>query len=688
MTNIVNQTEQRQVMLGRLAAGLVRSNIYPTLQEAYRAARLILLEAESITSITKLNAVTAQIRRAVAEIDAGGWSEVTKELEQIALYDAAYYAGLVGTAASVKLSTPPDEKIIGYINKSMMSLTQGQKVDAGTWAQFTKAFASSHTDTLDSIVRNGYAQGQTVAQMAAQMRQVTDGLLKVQAETLARTGVQHYAVNAREAMFLDNDVDEVVYNSTLDNRATTLCAGRDGKRWKMNDPKRPALPAHYNCLSEDTLVSTCSDVSNVYKRWYEGVMVNIATKSGRSIKITPNHPVLTSRGWVAAGDIDLLDKVITVEDVSAFAGENYKNCANARFGELFSALNVFVNPSFISVRPTTTEDFHGDRSNSDVEVINTSSFGGDGIWKSFFEEFKDGLFPPTAPVGFSFHSFSSGNLGGLCSDNAFASGMSSSSELGNFFGCRPSHSSELLLGAISGGDTLGLDESDHGAFTASKIEVLMDSVKTDSGLISGDDCLDLLVSELNNPPVLALDAVFLEQPMNDTDGESCSVGDFLERHGASFFHIDDVVGISLGHYSGHVYNLENKDNWYLSNGIVTHNCRSVYIPAIAMQDVETRAAVGGKEGREAAELFEEKQDRTGKKVKYKGRKDSEIFKAGQVQYTTYDKWLEKQPRWFVESALDKERAELFLSGKVSISQFNDLSGRPLTLAQLRALDGG
>jgi SPP1 gp7 family putative phage head morphogenesis protein len=244
----------------------------------------------------------------------------------------------------------------------MMSLTQGQKVDAGTWAQFTKAFASSHTDTLDSIVRNGYAQGQTVAQMATQMRQVTDGLLKVQAETLARTGVQHYAVNAREAMFLDNDVDEVVYNATLDNRTTSLCAGRDGKRWKMTDPKRPALPAHYGC-------------------------------------------------------------------------------------------------------------------------------------------------------------------------------------------------------------------------------------------------------------------------------------------------------------------------------------RSQWIPAIAMQDIETRAAVGGQKGAEAAELFEEKQDRTDKKVKYKGRKDSEIFKAGQVQYTTYDKWLEKQPKWFVESALGKERAELFLSGKVSISQFNDLSGRPLTLAQLRALDG-
>lgn len=362
MNNIINDTERRTVYLGRLAAGLLKSKIFPTLDEAYRAARLILLDAENITSITKLNQVTAQIRKAVTEIDSSGWQEVTKELENIAIYDAGYYAGLVGSAASVKLSTPADEKIVSYINKSLMSLTQGQKVDAGTWAEFVRAYNARHADVYDSIVKAGYSQGLTVNQMAQQMRIATDGMLQNEAEALARTGVQHYAVNAREAMFIDNDVDELVYVATLDNRTTSLCAGRDGKRWAINDPKRPVLPAHYNC-------------------------------------------------------------------------------------------------------------------------------------------------------------------------------------------------------------------------------------------------------------------------------------------------------------------------------------RSTYIPAIAMQDVDTRAAVGGKKGAEAKEEFEQRQDKTDKKVRYRGRKDSDIFKAGQIKYTQYDEWLKKQPQWFVESALGKGKAELFLSGKLSLSQFVDLAGRPLTLAELRALDG-
>ena len=52
------------------------------------------------------------------------------------------------------------KKIVGYINKSLLSLTEGGKVDSGTWAQFTKAFTSSYVDRIDSVVRFGFQQGQ------------------------------------------------------------------------------------------------------------------------------------------------------------------------------------------------------------------------------------------------------------------------------------------------------------------------------------------------------------------------------------------------------------------------------------------------------------------------------------------------------------------------------------------------
>lgn len=208
MDNLLNETEQRTVYLGRLASGLLKSKLVPTLEAAYKAARLILLDAGDNISITNRNKVAAAIRRAITEIDNEGWTDVTKELESIAIYDAGYYAGLVGSAVSIKLNTPVNEKITSYINKSIMSLTSGQKVDAGTWAEFVKAGVNTHADLVDSIVKSGYANGQTVQQMVKQLRDLTDGLIKNQAEALIRTGVQHYSTNGREAMFIDNDVDE------------------------------------------------------------------------------------------------------------------------------------------------------------------------------------------------------------------------------------------------------------------------------------------------------------------------------------------------------------------------------------------------------------------------------------------------------------------------------------------------
>ena len=44
------------------------------------------------------------------------------------------------------------------------------------------------------------------------------------------------------------------------------------------------------------------------------------------------------------------------------------------------------------------------------------------------------------------------------------------------------------------------------------------------------------------------------------------------------------------------------------------------------------------------------------KVTYTGRKDSDIFKAGQIDAkTSMDSWLRSQPDWFIESALGKTR---------------------------------
>ena len=76
-----------------------------------------------------------------------------------------------------------------------------------------------------------------------------------QANTLARTMTNHTSQIARSQTAAANaDVlDGVRWLSTLDDRTTLTCAGRDGTIYPVNSDY-PQPPAHYNCRSTINLV--------------------------------------------------------------------------------------------------------------------------------------------------------------------------------------------------------------------------------------------------------------------------------------------------------------------------------------------------------------------------------------------------------------------------------------------------
>ena len=122
------------------------------------------------------------------------------------------------------------------------------------------------------------------------------------------------------------------------------------------------------------------------------------------------------------------------------------------------------------------------------------------------------------------------------------------------------------------------------------------------------------------------------------------------------------------------------------------NCRTTIVPLAEGQELTgTRAAVGGQKGEEAAEKFQAREDRlrTASQVRYRGRKDSDIFKAGQIKASTgIETWLRGQPEWFIRDTLGAKRAELFMKGELNLRNLTDASLKPLTLDQIRAREGG
>lgn len=66
------------------------------------------------------------------------------------------------------------------------------------------------------------------------------------------------------------------------------------------DEARDAGLFHPNAILGDHAVRVLGEVENGVKAWYEGPSVNMTTARGVQLAVSPNHPVLTTTGWLPA----------------------------------------------------------------------------------------------------------------------------------------------------------------------------------------------------------------------------------------------------------------------------------------------------------------------------------------------------------------------------------------------------
>lgn len=247
----VDEILRHEIELQRFATELLRSKVYPSLDEAYRAVRLILADAETITSPTKLNRITREIKQAIDEPYSKAWADVTKELSALSVAEASIYAGIVGGSTALKV--PGKATIQDFINESLMSLRSGNSAKVGLWGEFVKANVSGFTEQVNNLVKLGYTQNATMGQTTAAIRQYAQGIAKSQAEALARTGLVHYMTQARQAMVANNSdlIDREYPLVMFDNRRSQTCSSIYVKYskigWPANNSPIGYSPYHPNC---------------------------------------------------------------------------------------------------------------------------------------------------------------------------------------------------------------------------------------------------------------------------------------------------------------------------------------------------------------------------------------------------------------------------------------------------------
>lgn len=249
--SLVNEQLKHEVYIQRLATELLNTNIYPSLKDAEKAIRAVLGEYDSITTPKELSAVTKAILGIVDDTYGQAWNDATDKLNVFAVYEADYYSGLIGDANSIDLKVPAERTILSYMSQALMVLGEGERVKVGAWSYFVGKATDSLAESYNNIIKAGYTQGATVGQLKKAIRDFNESLARNQAEALARTGAQHYANSAREAMVQVNAdvIEKRYYLSVLDNRTTLGCRSLHGKTWPIDDDTYIRLPRHMNCRS-------------------------------------------------------------------------------------------------------------------------------------------------------------------------------------------------------------------------------------------------------------------------------------------------------------------------------------------------------------------------------------------------------------------------------------------------------
>jgi hypothetical protein len=370
------------------------------------------------------------------------------------------------------------------------------------------------------------------------------------------------------------DADECDENSRGSSRGLPSGVYRPGEV--------PRIPGHPHCFPSGTLVSGPPVIGST-QRWYSGELVEIVTVDRHFLSVTPNHPILTDQGWVAAGLLNEGDDIIC-GDLAEWKA-SLVNPDNDNRPALIEDVAVTLGGSFLVATvsvPAATEDFHGDGEGSEVCVIRTNGELGRGLDSSISQPAGEQLLSGRNEQ----HALLSGfRVPTLLAERVRATTNSSVSGFGPslaIFRRRLGHF-QTLRGLAPTNRCLARNEnpSDWPACDAEgaserQLGLSRDVSSGDFGLRqvalrlrertafgASDGVAFFQRAQLSARPQRILDSHFAGMPPLGADLSRVPVEVVTDR----------ILKVSRRGFSGHVYNLQTTDGWYIANGIIVHNCR-------------------------------------------------------------------------------------------------------------------
>lgn len=251
--------DRRQLSLLRLAQSMIKEIANPALNDAYRAARLAILDNdEPRTQLQMQKMRDAMVKAYHAELEKG-FAPLTDQMNELSVAEAAFVAKTMKEFAPEAFTTPADKVVARYVERSVMKLGEGAKDSVFTWDDYLNDYFDSSAknirNSVSEVWRAQTAEGKlpTLNQYVKRIKLTHDGVNTTQARGVVITGVNHFSTQGRLA-FRDDNLDVIgreIPIVTFDSQTSTTCisiAAKYGiKGWPVGKSPIGYNPYHSFC---------------------------------------------------------------------------------------------------------------------------------------------------------------------------------------------------------------------------------------------------------------------------------------------------------------------------------------------------------------------------------------------------------------------------------------------------------
>lgn len=319
-----------------------------------------------------------------------------------------------------------------------------------------------------------------------------------------------------------------------------------------------------NCFVADTRVHAPGVQASMRSR-YTGRMITVRMASGGVLTGTPNHPVLTERGWVGLGELNEGDQMVYArvgDRVGARVDPEIERIP-ATIGEVHDAFTQAGDGSRMLPGPV---DFHGDVSDGEVDVVRADRELRDRIDAAHRKHVGDDVLEGRDSVS---HPLPCDRSAGEFVVGAVHSSygvVGSTGEAGAFIDAGLTHAGVHGGGSVAGRDTIFEQYATDDV--AADAEIGGETLLRHAAEVTVDQARSVEhVAALLGYARVAHDA------MDVASGDAEVFGDVL-RSLTGGVSLDRVVAVDVAKsWSGHVFTLQSESAMFLAEGYIARNCR-------------------------------------------------------------------------------------------------------------------